>query len=84
MAVKNDAGENLGSVAEVLVDATSDIFVGLAIKPGLLKHRLLVPGEAVERLHDGTVFTALRREELHEYHSPEERHSQTEQAYAER
>lgn len=83
MEVVGRDGETIGGVNEVIVDEASDIFVGLAVKPNVFVHSLLVPGELVERLHDGVVYVSAVEGELDAYQSPEERHHETEQAYEE-
>ena len=40
-------GSELGSVHEVLGDSTADIFNGLNVSPGLLRHSRYVPAERV-------------------------------------
>ncbi|MFN3651892.1 MAG: PRC-barrel domain-containing protein [Armatimonadota bacterium] len=83
MEVVGRDGETIGGVREVIVDEASDIFVGLAVKPNLFVHSLLVPGELVERLHDRKVYVDAVEAELETYVTPEERHHETEQAYEE-
>jgi sporulation protein YlmC with PRC-barrel domain len=81
MRVVGRGGETIGGVHEVVVDEASGIFIGLAVRPNLFTHSLLVPGERVERLHDGVVYVDAVEAELNAYNTPEERHHDTEQAY---
>src|SRR5687767_4259569 len=81
MRVVGRDGETLGGVQEVVADEASGIFVGLAVRPNLFTHSLLVPGERVDRLHDGVVYVDVVESELKPYTSPEERHHETEQAH---
>lgn len=73
MEVIGRDGAALGSVREVLVDEASDIFKGLALRPGLFAHALFVPGENLERVHETKVYVNLVASELQPYLSPEER-----------
>jgi sporulation protein YlmC with PRC-barrel domain len=72
MPVIDALGEQIGRVQEVLVDEGSGIFVGLTVShEGLLGGTTwLVPGEFVERLHDGVITITAAREELEEYTPP--------------
>jgi sporulation protein YlmC with PRC-barrel domain len=81
MRVIGRDGETIGGVDEVIVDEASGIFVGLAVRPNLFTHALLVPGEKVERLHDDVVTVDAVESELRSYDRPEERHHDTEDAY---
>jgi hypothetical protein len=68
----------LGSVTEVLVDEGSNIFVGLVVRPGLFAHTLFVPGERLDRVHEGKVYANVAAGELEPYLSPEERRARKE------
>ena len=46
-------GEEVGTVDEVLGDSTADIFNGVSVSPGLLRHARYVPAERVARIEDG-------------------------------
>jgi sporulation protein YlmC with PRC-barrel domain len=81
MRVVGRDGETIGGVDEVIVDRASGIFVGLAVKPNLFTHPLLVPGEKVERLHDDTVRVDAVEAELHPYDTPEEKRHDAREAY---
>jgi sporulation protein YlmC with PRC-barrel domain len=82
MRVAGRDGETIGGVQEVVVDDATGIFVGLAVRPNLFTHSLLVPGDRVERLHHGVVYVDAVEEELQPYLSPEERRHETESAYS--
>lgn len=82
MRVVGRDGETIGSVHEVVADEQSGIFVGLAVRPNLFTHSLLVPGDRVERFRDGVVSVDALQGELSEYVSPEEKMHDTAQAYA--
>ena len=81
MRVVGRDGETIGGVDEVIVDEGSGIFVGLAVRPNLFTHALQVPGDRVERLHEGVVYVDAVESELRPYDTPEEKHRQAEQAY---
>jgi sporulation protein YlmC with PRC-barrel domain len=72
MPVIDARGEKIGHVQEVLADEASGIFHGLAVADGgLLAGRTwFVPGEEVERLHDGVITIVSTKEELGEYTPP--------------
>jgi uncharacterized protein YrrD len=73
MPVVGRGDEEIGMVAEVLEDEGSGIFVGLVVSAGgLFGAPLFVPGETVERLHDGVVTVDAVAEALEPYVSPEE------------
>jgi uncharacterized protein YrrD len=55
-------GETLGKVHEVLGDTNVDIFNGLAVSPGLLRHSRYVPSERVTVIEEGRVALDLDRE----------------------
>jgi hypothetical protein len=81
MRVVGRDGETIGGVREVIVDKGSDIFVGLAVRPNLFTHELLVPGERVERLRDGVVRVDAVESELRPYNTPAERRHDAEEAF---
>jgi sporulation protein YlmC with PRC-barrel domain len=83
MRVTGTDGHTIGSVEEVVVDEASRIFVGLAVRPNLFTHALLVPGEAVERLHDDVVYVNTVRERLQPYNTPSERRHDAVEAFEE-
>ncbi len=84
MRVVGRDGETIGAVSDVIVDEASGIFVGLSVSPNLFTHPLLLPGEQVERLHDGVVYVESVAGDLAPYNTPEERHHDTEEAYGTR
>lgn len=55
-------GSELGSVHEVLGDATADIFNGIAVSPGLLRRSRYVPAERVARIVEGRLELDLPAE----------------------
>src|SRR4051812_46405958 len=71
----------LGAVSEVISDEASGIFIGLAVSPNLFTHPLLVPGELVERVHDGVVYVNASQADLRPYNTPEERLHDSQEAY---
>ena len=81
MRVVGRDGETIGGVDEVIVDEGSGIFVGLAVRPNLFTHPLLLPGERIDRLHDDVVYVNAVESELDPYNTPEERHFDTAGAY---
>ena len=81
MRVVGRDGQTIGGVHEVVVDEESGIFVGLAVRPNLFNHSLLVPGEAVDRLHAGVVYVDSLAAELKAYNTPEERHHDVVEAF---
>jgi hypothetical protein len=54
-------GDELGKVHEVLGDSGVDIFNGLAVSPGLLRHSRYVPAERVARIEEGRIELDLTR-----------------------
>src|SRR5687767_14369254 len=74
MRVVGRDGKTIGGVHEVLVDEGSAIFVGLVVQPSLFTRELKIPGEAVDRLHDGVVYVTTVEEELAPYVTPDERY----------
>lgn len=83
MQVIGRDGETIGGVSEVIVDDGSGIFVGLAVRPNLFTHALLVPGDRVARLHNDVVYVDAVEQDLHPYNSPAERHHDTAEAFEE-
>jgi uncharacterized protein YrrD len=83
MRVVGRAGDTLGAVDRVIVDEGSDIFVGLAVKPNLFTHPLLLPGDRIDRLHEDVVYSDAAEAELQPYHTPEERYHEAEQGFEE-
>jgi hypothetical protein len=84
MAIVGPGGEETrAKVDEVLVDESSNIFVGLAIHDGGLLHerRLFLPGERVVAVHDGHVEIDVPLSDLEPYVSPEERIAQMQETY---
>ena len=57
-------GRELGKVHEVLGDSGVDIFSGLAVSPGMLRHSRYVPAESVSRIEEGRVEVALDRDQF--------------------
>ena len=83
MKVVGPGGETVGAVDQVVVDEGSGIFVGLAVRHGLLiGEKRLVHGEHVEALHNGVVQITRRWEELEEYIPVEERVADAQQGFA--
>lgn len=82
MKVVGPDGEGIGTVDQVVADEESGIFVGLAVRHGLLGEERLVPGEQVERLHDGVVYVTSNWEELETYIPVEQRVANAQQGYA--
>jgi sporulation protein YlmC with PRC-barrel domain len=72
MPVIDARGEKIGHVQEVLADEASGIFHGLAVDDASLLGGTTwyVPGEAVQRLHDGVITITAVRDELSEYTPP--------------
>jgi uncharacterized protein YrrD len=60
-AVVDSAGEELGTVEEVLGDEDTDIFNGLAVAHGLVSRPRYVPAERVGSIREGTVQLDLDR-----------------------
>lgn len=48
-------GSELGTVHELVGDANADIFNGLHVSPGLLRHSRYVPAERVSAIYEGRV-----------------------------
>jgi uncharacterized protein YrrD len=57
-------GKEIGSVEDVVGDASADIFNGLSISTGLLSGDRYVPAEDVEEIREGLVKLRLGREQL--------------------
>ena len=57
-------GSDLGTVQSVIGDTGTDIFNGLAVTPGLLKHAKYVPAERVGTITEGHVELTLSPEEF--------------------
>ena len=81
MRVIGRDGGTIGGVHEVVMDEASGIFVGLAVRPNLFTHSLNIPGDRVERLHEGVVYVDAVEAELQPYATPAERHQEVVQAY---
>ena len=84
MRVVGRDGGTIGGVHDVIMDEGSGIFVGLAVRPSLFAHSLNVPGDRVDRLHEGVVYVDAVQDELQPYTTPEERRHEAVQAYDER
>jgi hypothetical protein len=52
-------GTEVGKVHEVIGDAGTDIFNGLAVSPGRLRGSRYVPSERVDRIEEGVVYLTL-------------------------
>ena len=52
-------GRELGTVHELVGDANADIFNGLTVSPGLLRHSRYVPAERVAAIYEGRVVLDL-------------------------
>ncbi len=63
-AVVDADGRELGKVHEVLGDSGVDIFNGLAVSPGRLRHSRYVPAERVRRIEEGRVELALAKRDF--------------------
>ena len=71
--VESADGEQIGRVEEVTGDSNADIFDGLSIALGLLKHPLYVASENVGEIVDGRVRLKLDRaaiDQLGEFDEP--------------
>jgi hypothetical protein len=67
-------GKDVGTVAEVLGDASLDIFDGLSVTTGLLHRPRYVPAEVVDAIYDERVRLSISAEEferLSEYEPPQ-------------
>jgi hypothetical protein len=52
-------GTEVGKVHEVIGDAGTDIFNGLAVSPGHFRGSRYVPSERVDRIEEGVVYLTL-------------------------
>jgi hypothetical protein len=52
-------GTEVGKVHEVIGDAGTDIFNGLAVSPGRFRGSRYVPSERVDRIEEGVVYLTL-------------------------
>jgi hypothetical protein len=71
--VVDAAGEEVGSVDEVVGDSSDDIFNGLSISTSLLGKPRYVPSEQVGELTEGRVHLKLTKDQVHrlgEYEEP--------------
>ena len=71
--VVDAAGEEVGSVDEVVGDSSDDIFNGLSVSTGLLSRPVYVPSEQVAQITQGHVQLRLTRDQvrhLGEYEEP--------------
>ncbi|HSC91775.1 MAG TPA: hypothetical protein VLB86_09005 [Gaiellaceae bacterium] len=69
--VVSAAGDGVGTVREVVGEATIDIFNGLVVSPGYLHTSRYVPSEQVGEIVDGEVRLTLAKAEfdaLDEWH----------------
>jgi hypothetical protein len=57
-------GRELGKVHEVLGDSGVDIFSGLAVSPGMLRHSRYVPAESVRRIEERRIEVDLDRDQF--------------------
>jgi hypothetical protein len=57
-------GTSVGTVEEVIGDTGKDIFNGLSVSPGLIKHPRYVPAEEVAEITEGEIRLRLSREEF--------------------
>ena len=55
-------GHEVGKVHEVLGDTGVDIFNGLAVSPGMLRHSRYVPAERVSWIEEGRIRLDLTRD----------------------
>jgi len=58
-------GEEVGTVDDVLGDSTADIFNGVSVSPGLLRHSVYVPAEHVARIVEGRLDLDLPADAFH-------------------
>jgi hypothetical protein len=71
--VRDTAGEEIGTVEEVVGDSGEDIFNGLAVNTALLDRPRYVPAERVQKITDGEVRVSMTADELKrmgEYQEP--------------
>jgi hypothetical protein len=57
-------GQEVATVHEVLGDENADIFDGLAVSPGLLKHPRYVPAESVAGISEGRIRLTISPDEF--------------------
>lgn len=62
--VVDRAGEDVGTVHEVVGDAEADIFTGLTLHHGLLRRPRYVPSERVADIREGCVALDVAEGEL--------------------
>jgi uncharacterized protein YrrD len=62
--VEASDGKEVGTVHEVLGDASADIFDGLAVSHGLLKRARYVPAEKVGEITEGRVALTVSSREF--------------------
>jgi len=62
--VVDAAGEDVGTVDEVVGDSSNDIFNGLAISTSLLGKPKYVPAERIAAITEGRIELALSKDEL--------------------
>jgi hypothetical protein len=62
--VEGSDGKEVGTVREVLGDASADIFDGLAVSHGLLKRARYVPAENVGEITEGRVALTVSSREF--------------------
>jgi hypothetical protein len=65
-------GRGLGSVHELVGDVNADIFNGLHVSPGILRHSRYVPAERVAAIYEGRVELDLGRREFQHLGEAEE------------
>jgi uncharacterized protein YrrD len=71
--VVDAAGEEIGTVEEVVGDSGEDIFNGLAVNTGLLDRPRYVPSERVQEITEGEVRLSMSADDLKrmgEYQEP--------------
>jgi PRC-barrel domain len=62
--IVDPAGNEIGTVEEVVGDSGEDIFNGLAVSTGLLDRLRYVPSERVEEITEGQVRLSMTADEL--------------------
>lgn len=65
-------GNSVGKVHEVIGDTGKDIFNGLSVSTGLLKHPRYVPAERVRTIFEGRIELDLAGEEFQRLEAHEE------------
>jgi Uncharacterized protein conserved in bacteria (DUF2171) len=63
--VVDAAGDDVGSVDEVVGDSSDDIFNGLSVSTGLLGRPVYVPSEQVGAITQGRVQLRLTKDQVH-------------------